>query len=180
MWPDKTDTSYPAEKIRFYKHGKDEFNLSGMPEGRSGLRKEFKLRQRDVNQLGSFPLPGARSEEEAHPLLRAEQVQQPDHGLRREVPRAAALPRQQRLHARRRAVPALRGVGSRCSEVDCHEGDTAMLVTRGQITFFMPETEEVYFVKTGEVMYIPERVKYQLINYDDTPVEAYFAIGGGL
>jgi uncharacterized RmlC-like cupin family protein len=55
-----------------------------------------------------------------------------------------------------------------------------MLVTRGQITFFMPETEEVHFAKTGDVMYIPERMKYQLINYDDTPVEAYFAIGGGL
>jgi gentisate 1,2-dioxygenase len=72
------------------------------------------------------------------------------------------------------------GVGARCSEVDSHEGDTAILVTRGQITFFMPETEEVYFAKKGEVMYIPEKVKYQLINYDDTPVEAYFAIGGGL
>ena len=94
-----------------------------------------------------------------------------------------ALPCQQRLPARRRAVPAvrrgrgislLRGGFPRRGHCKCSS-------PAASITFFIPETEEVLpQAKKEEVMYIPEKVKYQLINYDDAPVEAYFAIGGGL
>jgi mannose-6-phosphate isomerase-like protein (cupin superfamily) len=180
MWPETTDTSYPAEKIRFYKHGTDEFHLNGMPEAKVGLRKEFKLRQRDVNQLGSFPLPGPESRKKPIHYY----VQNKDNSITTIF--GAKSPMRLRfhvsndfLHVGEMYLPC-GGVGARTSEVDWHEGDTAILVTRGQITFYMPETEETFFVKKDEVMYIPERVKYQLINYEAAPVEAYFAIGGGL
>jgi mannose-6-phosphate isomerase-like protein (cupin superfamily) len=180
MWPDKTDTSYPAEKIRFYKHGRDEFNLGAMAEKDVGLRKEFKLRQRDVNQLGRFPLPGPESRKKPIHYY----VQNKSNSLTTIF--GSKFPVRLRfhvsndfLHVGELYLPC-GGVGARCSEVDSHEGDTVMLVTRGNITFFMPETEEVFLAKKGECMYIPEKMKYQLINYDDTPVEAYFAIGGGL
>jgi mannose-6-phosphate isomerase-like protein (cupin superfamily) len=180
MWPEKTDTSYPAEKIRFYKHGRDEFGLKGMPEKDVGLRKEFKLRQRDVNQLGTFPLPGPEARQKPIHYY----VQNRSNCITTVF--GAKFPMRLRFHVSNDYMHVgemylpCGGVGARTSEVDSHEGDTVILVTRGQITFFMPETEEVHFAKTGEVMYIPERTKYQLINYDATPVEAYFAIGGGL
>ena len=72
------------------------------------------------------------------------------------------------------------GTGSRASEPDSHKGDCALFVEWGPITVFLPDTLEAFDVQPEEVMFIPEGVKYQLINYTTKTVKAIFSIAPGL
>ena len=72
------------------------------------------------------------------------------------------------------------GTGSRASEPDSHAGDCVLFVTEGPITVFITETREAFDVLVEEVMFIPEGVEYQLINYTNHPVRTVFSIAPGL
>ena len=72
------------------------------------------------------------------------------------------------------------GVGSRASEPDSHEGDCVLFVEEGPITVFLPDTLEAFDIQVNEAMFVPEGVRYQLINYTDHPVKAIFSIAPGL
>jgi mannose-6-phosphate isomerase-like protein (cupin superfamily) len=72
------------------------------------------------------------------------------------------------------------GTGSRASEPDSHRGDCALFVEWGPITVFLPDTLEAFDVQSEEVMFIPEGVRYQLINYTTKTVKAIFSIAPGL
>jgi hypothetical protein len=72
------------------------------------------------------------------------------------------------------------GTGSRASEPDSHKGDCVLFVEWGPVTVFLPDTLEAFDVQREEVMFIPEGVKYQLINYTTTTVKAIFSIAPGL
>ena len=72
------------------------------------------------------------------------------------------------------------GNGSRASEPDSHKGDCVLFVEWGPITVFLPDTLEAFDVQPEEVMFIPEGVKYQLINYTTGTVKAIFSIAPGL
>lgn len=72
------------------------------------------------------------------------------------------------------------GTGSRASEPDSHKGDCALFIEKGPITVFLPDTQEAFDIQEKEVMFIPEGIKYQLINYTDHQVKAIFSIAPGL
>jgi mannose-6-phosphate isomerase-like protein (cupin superfamily) len=72
------------------------------------------------------------------------------------------------------------GTGSRASEPDSHKGDCVLFVEWGPITVFLPDTLEAFDVQKEEVMFIPEGVKYQLVNYTMNTVKAIFSIAPGL
>jgi mannose-6-phosphate isomerase-like protein (cupin superfamily) len=72
------------------------------------------------------------------------------------------------------------GTGSRASEQDSHKGDCVLFVEWGPITVFLPGTQEAFDVQPEEVMFIPEGVTYQLINYTTGTVKAIFSIAPGL
>jgi len=68
------------------------------------------------------------------------------------------------------------GTGSRASEPDSHKGDCCLNVEIGPITVFLSESKQAYDVQEGEAFFIPEGVKYQLINYSDHVVKMIFSI----
>ena len=72
------------------------------------------------------------------------------------------------------------GTGSRASEPDSHKGDCVLFVEWGPITVFLPDTLEAFDVQPEEVMFVPEGVSYQLINYTTGTVKAIFSIAPGL
>ena len=72
------------------------------------------------------------------------------------------------------------GTGSRASEPDSHKGDCVLFVEWGPITVFLPDTLEAFDVQPEEVMFIPEGVRYQIINYTKNTVKAIFSIAPGL
>jgi mannose-6-phosphate isomerase-like protein (cupin superfamily) len=72
------------------------------------------------------------------------------------------------------------GTGSRASEPDSHRGDCVLFVEWGPITVFLPDTLDAFDVQPEEVMFIPEGVRYQLINYTTKTVKAIFSIAPGL
>jgi mannose-6-phosphate isomerase-like protein (cupin superfamily) len=72
------------------------------------------------------------------------------------------------------------GTGSRASEPDSHRGDCALFVESGPVTFFLTKTLEAFDVQEEEVMFIPEGVEYQMINYTDHAVKVIFSIAPGL
>ena len=72
------------------------------------------------------------------------------------------------------------GTGCRASEPDSHAGDAAIFVQVGPITFFLPDTKEAFDVQEEEVMYIPEGVRYQIINNTDHGIKAIFSIAPGI
>jgi mannose-6-phosphate isomerase-like protein (cupin superfamily) len=83
------------------------------------------------------------------------------------------------LHMGEFILPA-GGTGSRASEPDSHKGDCVLFVEWGPITVFLPDTLEAFDVQPEEVMFLPEGVKYQLINYTAGTVKAIFSIAPGL
>jgi gentisate 1,2-dioxygenase len=72
------------------------------------------------------------------------------------------------------------GTGSRASEPDSHRGDCALYVENGPVTVFLTETMEAFDIQKEEVMFIPEGVKYQMINYSDHTAKVIFSIAPGL
>jgi gentisate 1,2-dioxygenase len=68
------------------------------------------------------------------------------------------------------------GTGSRASEPDSHKGDCALYVEDGPVTVFITETMEAFDIQKEEVMFIPEGVEYQMINYTDHTVKVIFSI----
>ena len=72
------------------------------------------------------------------------------------------------------------GVGSRASQPDSHEGDCVLFVEKGPITILLPDSSEAFDVQEEEVMFLPEGVKYQLINYTNDFIKAIFSIAPNL
>lgn len=68
------------------------------------------------------------------------------------------------------------GTGSRASEPDSHKGDCVLFVEEGPISVFLPDTLEAFDVQVAEAMFIPEGVRYQLVNYTAHAVKAIFSI----
>ncbi len=79
------------------------------------------------------------------------------------------------LHMGEFILPA-GGAGSRASEPDSHRGDCVLFVEWGPITVFLPDTLEAFDVQVEEAMFVPEGVRYQLINYTDHQTKAIFSI----
>lgn len=180
MWPEETDTSFPRETIRMYKNGKDPSSIGAKEESAFGLRKEYKLRVSDVNQLGRFPVPGdeARQPPIYYYVMNDKNCLTTVFGLKHPM-RLRFFVSNDFLHVGEFYLPA-GGVGSRVSEVDEHGGDAAIYGVRGPITVFLPDAVETFQVKDGDVLYLPPHTRHQFINYNQWPIVGYFAIAGEL
>ena len=67
-------------------------------------------------------------------------------------------------------------ISARASEPDVHRGDCLLYVELGPLTVFLPDAAEAHDVQVAEAMFIPEGVRYQLINYTASSAKAVFAI----
>ncbi len=83
------------------------------------------------------------------------------------------------LHVGEFILPA-GGISSRACEPLAHAGDAALYVQRGPITFYLPDTQEAFHVAPAEAMFIPQGVRYQMINYTADTAQAIFAIAPGI
>jgi uncharacterized RmlC-like cupin family protein len=72
------------------------------------------------------------------------------------------------------------GLSPRCSEAHAHQGDEAVYVCEGDLVVFFPDTKDALEVRPQEVVFIPEGVKHQYINYCDQVVKAVKAVAPGL
>jgi len=72
------------------------------------------------------------------------------------------------------------GTGSRASEPDSRRGDAVLFVEEGPVTFFLPDTLEAFDVREAEAMFVPEGIRYQMINYTDHHNKVIFSIAPGL
>lgn len=72
------------------------------------------------------------------------------------------------------------GLSPRCSEAHSHQGDEAVYVCEGDLCVFFPETKDALEVRPQEVVFIPQGVKHQYINYSDQLVKAVKAVAPGL
>ncbi len=68
------------------------------------------------------------------------------------------------------------GVGCRVSDPESHEGETAIFVTAGTISFIMMESREVFKIEKDELMFIPKNTEYQMVNNWAEPAHAVFCI----
>jgi len=72
------------------------------------------------------------------------------------------------------------GLSPRCSEAHSHQGDEAVYVCEGDLCVFFPDSKEALEVLPQEVVFIPQGVKHQYINYSDQAVKAVKAVAPGL
>jgi len=175
MWPEETDTTYPHDEIRQFRNGVDKYNLSGISEDKVGLRKAFRMTMRDVNQLGNFPLPGdeARKPPIYYYVMNEKNCITTFYGLKRPM-RLRFYVSNDFMDAGEYYLPS-GGVGSRTSEVNEHEGDSVFFGVKGSVTVFLPDDPGyAYIIEEGDLMYLPERTKYQFINYGKHGAAGYF------
>ena len=68
------------------------------------------------------------------------------------------------------------GPGPQQTETDEHPGDAVFYVTRGPLTFYLPDTKETFDVSEGDYMFLPEHTKYKMINYYGHTAKAVFMV----
>lgn len=180
IWPEQTDTSFAHDAIRIYKNSKDKFNIAAKKESSYGLRKEYKLHLSDVNQIGKFPVPGeeARKKPIYYYVMNEKNCLTTVFGLKHPM-KMRFFVSNDFFHIGEFYLPS-GGVGARVSEVDEHEGDTVIYAVKGPIIVFLPDTVETFYMKDGDVFYLPPNTKHQFINYNKSPIVGYFAIAKNL
>jgi quercetin dioxygenase-like cupin family protein len=62
------------------------------------------------------------------------------------------------------------------SDSEVHPGDEALLVTRGRLNVYLPESYEWFEVHPKDSLFIPEGISHQYCNMSDTPVEFFFTV----
>ena len=82
------------------------------------------------------------------------------------------------VHMAELFIPA-GGLSPRCSEAHSHLGDEAVYVCQGDLCVFFPDTKDALEVRPEEVIFIPQGVKHQYINYSDQVVKAVKAVAPG-
>jgi mannose-6-phosphate isomerase-like protein (cupin superfamily) len=133
-----------------------------------------------TDDIGRWPLPGPQSRQD--PLLfyhiREEDKLINIHGTQYPMLIKFAVSNDL-LHVGEFILPG-GGISSRASEADVHRGDCLLYIDKGPITIYLPDTTEAFDVQESEAFFIPEGVRYQLINYTAGAVRAIFAIAPGL
>jgi gentisate 1,2-dioxygenase len=62
------------------------------------------------------------------------------------------------------------------SDSESHLGDEALVVIRGRLNVYLPETYDWFEVQPKDSLFIPEGVQHQYYNMSDQPVEFFFAV----
>ena len=129
-----------------------------------------------ADDIGRWPLPGPQSRQE--PLMMYP-IREEDKLLNIQGSESPMLVKflvsNDWVHVGEFVLPA-GGTSPRHSEPDTHRGDCLLYVEQGPITIYLPDTQDVYHVQVGEAMFLPEGVRYQMINYTAGVVVAVFAI----
>lgn len=68
------------------------------------------------------------------------------------------------------------GYGPRVSDPDTHKGDTALYCIDGPITINLVDKEESFVLRPEDTFFIPNNVKYQLVNFENHVVKVVFSI----
>ncbi|MHC1735384.1 MAG: cupin domain-containing protein [Erysipelotrichaceae bacterium] len=68
------------------------------------------------------------------------------------------------------------GYGPRCSDPDTHEGDAALYCVDGPFTVNLVDLQESFVLEPQDSFFIPANVSYQLVNFENHPIKAVFAI----
>jgi len=68
------------------------------------------------------------------------------------------------------------GYGPRCSDPDTHKGDSALYCVNGPVTVNLVELKESFVLDNEDSFFIPAGVKYQLVNFEASPIKVVFAI----
>jgi len=66
------------------------------------------------------------------------------------------------------------------SEPISFEGDSIVSSLSGDLTVFIPKTEETFEVRSGEVMFIPEKVVHQHYNFTSEMIRSLFIVAPGI
>jgi len=68
------------------------------------------------------------------------------------------------------------GYGPRCSDPDTHKGDGALYCVNGPVTVNLVDLKESFVLESEDSFFIPAGVKYQLVNFEASPIKVVFAI----
>lgn len=129
-----------------------------------------------INDVGRWPVTGA--ELNAMPkylrLIREANKLNVPNGLTNPYLMRFACSNEQ-IHFGELILP-FGGVGCRISDPESHQGETAIFVTSGAISFILIESREVFKIEENEVMFIPKNTEYQMVNNWAEPAHAVFVI----
>ncbi len=68
------------------------------------------------------------------------------------------------------------GYGPRCSDPDVHRGDAALYCIDGPVTVNLTDLQESFVLNPEDSFFLPAGTKYQLVNFENKPIKAVFAI----
>ncbi|MCL4487747.1 MAG: cupin domain-containing protein [Chloroflexi bacterium] len=133
-----------------------------------------------TDEIGHWPIEGAEGRQGPRPFYRITEEQKLINvsGWRNPM-LVKFFVSNDLLHMGEFSLPA-GGTGPRLSEPDTHRGDCVLFVVRGSVTVNLPDTEEAFIIPAEDAMFIPEGVRYQLINFEAHAVKAIFCIAPGL
>lgn len=72
------------------------------------------------------------------------------------------------------------GTTSRYTEPFQHEGQAFIYCVGERLDMYFPDRLETYVLRQGDGMFIPENTKYQMHNYSDKVMHAFFAVCPGI
>ena len=126
--------------------------------------------------IGKWPVPGpeARKESPKHYLITRRDALQVIHGKDHPMLETFYVSNDF-INFSTIELPS-GGESVRSSEPETHKGDEALYVLEGPVAVFLPATEDTFEVKQGEVMFVPEGVKHQYVNYTNRVVKAVHVV----
>ncbi len=126
--------------------------------------------------IGKWPVPGkeARVKPPKHYLITRRDALQVIHGKDHPMLETFYVSNDF-IHFSTIELPS-GGESVRSSEPEIHKGDEALYVLNGPIAVFLPATEDTFEVKDGEVMFVPEGIKHQYVNYTQHVVKAIHVV----
>lgn len=137
-------------------------------------------RQGTTDDIGKWPVEGSEGRKAPFPLYRISEENKliTIHGTKNPM-LVKFFISNDLMHMGEFILPA-GGVGPRTSEPDSHKGDCVLFVVDGRVTVNLPDSEEAFIIENEESFFIPEGVRYQLMNFESHPVKAIFAIAPGI
>jgi len=137
-------------------------------------------RQPSTGDIGRWPADGPSCRKDPYPIFRITEEHQLVTIHDRKNPMLVRFFVSNDLMHMGEFILPCGGTGPRVSAPDSHNGDCVLFVERGPIAVNLPDTEEAFIVNDRESFFIPEGVRYQLMNFNGYPVKAIFAIAPGL
>ena len=126
--------------------------------------------------IGKYPVPGpeARKKPPKHWLITRRDALQVIHGKDHPMLETFSVSNDF-IHFSTIELPS-GGETVRASDPEVHRGDEALYVLDGPMAVFLPDTEDTFEVKEGEVMFIPEGIRHYYVNYTERVAKALHVV----